>query len=570
VDRLHGSRDGHRGDEPRQLVPRGDRRLPGNDFSAFLSSHRVAHARLEEACNQYGVEVLTETMQRSIETTEQEMRDWLRELPDGEFQHVGFVDHDGHANNLYKVFCTMRKSGDSMEFDFEGTDPAIRGMGNASASGTYGGVATAVMGVFGSKLDWNAGLMRPIDVKTPPNSCVSAEEPMPLSAGSISASWIAECAAVAAVAKLLAFSDNEDYRSYACGPPDPCWLLSQMGGRNQYGEPYATMLMDSLAWGGPAFRFRDGVDSGGSLVVVGGGFNDVELHENHQPIVYLWRREVQDSGGAGRYHGGNGAEWGLAIHDSDDVIATCGTQGVVVPTCIGLFGAYPGSTCTYEIVEGSDWMERWAEGEANPDMRSIGGAFREADAKSTVPMKRGDVINHITSNGGGYGDPLERDPAMVLSDLTAGKITETTAAEIYGVVVKSDEVNELETSERREQMRRARLDDLENANGEYEVREDLPVVHRWDDVINIVKDGDVFLVQAAESGAILGPLGENWRDVCPFRRPGPEELNPMLRIDERLEFRHYVDPVTGRSLWLDVQAKGDEPVVDFRLAGVNL
>jgi N-methylhydantoinase B len=551
-------------------------RLPSmvaNDFSAFLSSHRVAHARLEEACRQYGVDALRQTMRRSIELTEEQMRDWLRELPDGEFQHVGFVDHDGHANNLYKVMCTMRKTGDGVVFDYEGTDDAIVGMGNASASGTYGGVATAVMGIFGSKLDWNAGLMRPFDVKTPHNSCISAVEPMPISAGSISASWIAECAAVATISKLLAFSDSEYYRSFACGPPDACWLLSQMGGRNQYGEPFATMLMDSLGWGGPAFRGRDGVNSGGALVLPGGGFNDVELHENHQPIVYLWRREVKTSGGAGRHRGGNGIEWALAIHDSDDVIATCGTQGVVVPTCVGMFGAYPGSTCSYEIVTGSDWQEQLAGGRPIEDMQQLGGDYRLAEAKQTVPMKMGDVINHITSNGGGFGDPLERDPELVVHDVVANEITPEAATTLYGVVIAGDAVDAEATERRREELRRRRLADLQNVHGPYEAREDLEVVQRWEDVINIVRDGGAFLVQAAQSGVILGPLGENWRDVAPYRVPAPEELmadSLLLRIDDRLEFRQYVDPTTGRSLWLDVQRKGDEPISDFRLAGVNL
>jgi N-methylhydantoinase B len=67
---------------------------------------------------------------------------------------------------------------------------------------------------------------------------------------------------------------------------------------------------------------------------------------------------------------------------------------------------------------------------------------------------------------------------------------------------------------------------------------------------------------------VLGPLGDNWRDVAPFLRPQASELGPQLLLEERLEFRHYVDPTTRRSLWLDFQ-KPDEPVtVDFRLTGL--
>ena len=502
-------------------------------------------------------------MQQAIDACEKRMREWIAELDDGDFQTVGYVDHDGHANNLYKVDCTLRKRGDSLVFDFDGTDPAIRGMGNSSRSGTYGAVGTAIMGVFGSELPWNAGLMRPIEVEIPENTTVSAEPPMPLSAGSVGASWIAECAASACVAKLLGFS--EKYADFAYGPPDGSWLLSQFGGLNQYGEPFATMYMDSLGWGGPAFRDRDGVDCGGSLVVVGGGFNDVELHENHQPLLYLWRRETRDSGGAGRFRGGNGMEWALAVHDSEEVIATCGTQGACVPTGIGLFGAYPGGTCAYEVVTGAQWQEALERGEVVGSMEQLGGEYRLADAKATVPMGPGDVINSITQNAGGYGDPLERDPERVAAQVADGTCAREIARDVYGVV-------------RRRRARRPRraatscarraCEDLENAREDYEVKPDLEVVRRWGDVLNIARDGDELVVQCAESGVVLGPLGDNWRDVAPFRRPQASELGPQLLLDERLEFRHYVDPTTGRSLWLDFQ-KPDEPVtVDFRLTGL--
>jgi hypothetical protein len=84
----------------------------------------------------------------------------------------------------------------------------------------------------------------------------------------------------------------------------------------------------------------------------------------------------------------------------------------------------------------------------------------------------------------------------------------------------------------------------------------------------VMRDGDALVVQCAESGVVLGPLGDNWRDVAPFRRPQASGLAPQRLLDERPELRQYVDPKTGRSLWLDFQ-NPDEPVtVDFRLTGL--
>ncbi|MEA2131411.1 MAG: N-methylhydantoinase [Solirubrobacteraceae bacterium] len=537
--------------------------MVANDFSAFLSAHRVAQARLAETCEHYGAEAVLDTIERTIDLTEERTREWLRQLPDGDFQTAGYIDHDGHANNLYRVDCTLRKRGDEIVFDFSGSSPTIAGTGNASRSGTYGAIGCAILGVFGSVLPWNAGLMRPVSLEIPPNTCVSAEEPAPISAGSVSGSWVALSLAAGCLGKLLAFS--ESYEDFAFGPPDGSWVLSQFGGQNQYGEPFATMIMDSLGWGGPAFRHRDGVSAGGSLIILGGGSNDVELHENHQPLLYLWRREVEDSGGAGRHRGGNGIEFALAVHDSESVMATCIAQGLVIPTGVGLFGGYPGGNSRYELVTGADWQAQMAAGKVHQTMHDLHGEYRLPSAKETVPMSRGDVINNVTQNGGGYGDPLERDPALVATNVHEGSSDRAVARDIYGVIVTEDGgYDPAATDGRREELREARLADLRNRRDQYEVK-DLKVLYRWGDVLNICRDGEEIVVQAAQSKAVLGPLGQNWREAAPYRVPTAAELGPQLVLDERLEFRHYIDPLTGRSLWLDFQHLTAPLTVDFRL-----
>jgi N-methylhydantoinase B len=544
-------------------------RLPAmlaNDFSAFLSAHRVAQSRLREACEEYGGEAVRITMETTIDRTEQQLRELIRELPDGEFQHVGFVDHDGRADTLYRVVCTMTKRDDEICFDYAGTDGAILGMGNGSASGSWGAIGALMLAVFGSDLPWNAGLMRPIDIKFPENSVVSAEPPMPLSAGSVAGAWIASATAMTCLGKMLAFS--EKYQHMVCGPPDGGWLLSQFGGTNQFGEPFANMFMDAQGWGGAGFPHRDGVDTGGSMVVPVSQFMDVETNEAGNPVFYLWRREAKDTGGAGRMRGGNGIEFALAVYDTDQLIATCGTQGATVPTTIGMFGGYPGATSWYECAIGSNWRERFAAGTSVPTISSAGGERMVAEAKCTLTMGPQDVMNHITQNGGGYGDPLERDPQRVLRDVLRGSVTRDLAHRVYGVVLDSDAVDEAATAAARQGQLDRRLADLPSDGRDHAPR-DLPVVHRWADVINLVRDGDEILVQAAASGAILGPLGDDWRACTPWRRVEAEDLGPAIRLHADLELRQYLDPLTGRVLWLDFVRPGDEPLVDFRLTEVG-
>jgi N-methylhydantoinase B len=540
-------------------------RLPhllANDFSAFLASHRVAHARLHEACQEYGADALRQTMESSIERTEARMRESIAELPDGVFQHGGFVDHDGRENRLYKVICTMTKEDDAITFDYEGTDDAIMGMGNGSASGTFGAIGALMLALFGSELPWNAGLMRPIEIKFPENSVVSAEPPMPLSAGSVAGAWIGSATALMCLAKLFAFSPH--HQEMVIGPPDGGWLLSQFGGVDQFGEPFGNMFMDAQGWGGAGFCFRDGVDTGGSLVVPTCQFMDVETTEARNPVFYLWRREAKDTGGAGRYRGGNGIEFALAVYDTDELITTCGTQGMEVPTTIGVFGGYPGATAWYDCAIDSDWRERFAAGRSVRGIPEAGGRRVLPAAKSTITLGSGDVINHVTQNGGGYGDPLERPGERVLRDVLRGSVTVACARSLYGVVVAGGEIDVEATEQLRSQIRRLRIKDLGDTGYDHSPRE-LPILWRWSDVINLVADGDEILVQAAASGAILGPLGHDWRAAAPYRIVDAGELGPLIRLHNDLELRQYVDPTTGRSLMVDFVRKGDPPLVDFNL-----
>jgi N-methylhydantoinase B len=182
-------------------------------------------------------------------------------------------------------------------------------------------------------------------------------------------------------------------------------------------------------------------------------------------------------------------------------------------------------------------------------------------------LNLGDVVNNVTQNAGGYGDPLDRLTADVLADVIGGHVTRESALRFYGVRLEGDSVDEDGTAAEREGMRRARLADAENLrDGDYAIDRSLPVLENWGGVLDLVRgpDGDV-LVRASASGAVLGPLRSNWRDVAPWRRLSPEQTGATVRIDERLEVRQYLDPVTGRSLWIDGKRRGDPDTIDFEL-----
>jgi N-methylhydantoinase B len=547
----------------------GSSRIPlfvGNDFSALLASHRVSHERLRELCGRYGADAVHDAMLQNISLTEAEMRAQLRRLPDGEFRHVMHYDHDGHANNVFRIACVMRKEGDHLTFDLRDAHPQIVGMGNASRAGTLGAIATALLGTFGQELDWNAGLLGPISVLLADRTIISAELPSPISGGSVTANWIASAAATTCVAKMMAFAP--EFADYVCGPADGSWLLAQFGGLNQAGEPFAIMYMDSLGWGGPAFRSRDGVETGGSLIVPAGGFNDVELHEKSAPMLYLWRRELPDSGGAGQFRGGNGIEYCLAVYDTELLFGTLASHGVALPDQIGVLGGYPGSVCSYELTRASDWKSHLGKQGRIRAQSDLVGEPQPLQAKTALQLFPGDVVNMVVQNGGGYGDPLLREPERVERDVRDGAVTVATAKAVYGVVFDAKgAVDEAATRESRKEMREKRK---RESTAPAKAARSAPTsqVHslQWGQALTVRPSAGALSVQCGHCGEGLGETTGDWRAAASIRRPEALELGPHVRLDDRFVFEQLICPHCATSLWVDTRKRDEARVVDFTLA----
>lgn len=536
----------------------------GSDFSAFLSAHRVAQERLTELCDQYGAAAFVSVADQLIKDTEATTRAMLRKLPDGVFTHVTWFDHDGHANNLYKIACTMTKEGDELTFDFSDTDPTIIGMGNATMTGTLGAVGTVMMGSFGQEIGWNAGLMAPVTIIHGKKTVLSAELPAPISAGSVAANFLAAACASVCVGNMMSFSP--DYDDYVCGPPDGSWLLTMFGGTNQYEEQFAIMFMDSLGWGGPAHSWRDGVDSGGSLVIGSGGFNDVELHEKTSPIIYLWRREVPDSGGAGRFRGGNGIEYATTAYDVPEVQGSFCSHGVSLPQLVGIQGGYPGNVCGYQISRGSTWFEDMAKGKAAVAMESLGGKLEDLPAKSTFMMKFGDVVNNVVQNPGGYGDPVTRPYDLIARDVKDGRCKADVALKVYGAVVdKAGEVDVAASDKLRKEIRAKRLADSKAGADMFKkpVKTDPKAIRSmWGTSIGITDKEHVCCLHCQSE---IGRLNGNWRNSVAVRHPGYEELGPLLKLDDRFVYDQFICPECATSLTVDVRMTGADVPNDFLL-----
>ncbi|WP_210494506.1 hydantoinase B/oxoprolinase family protein [Patulibacter sp. SYSU D01012] len=562
-----------RGEVNRELwdVVIANSRMPfvvSNDFTAFLAGLKVSGERLTELCDRYGGATVKAVMGQSIEASERGLRELLSTLPDGTFEHTSYLDRPVAAGaaetELLTISCRLTKTGDELVFDYDDSDEQSAAYGMATRAGTVGAVATLMLCLFGSELPWNHGLMRPVTVKARDGLCVTAQPPMPVSGGAAGANWVAMSAAAGCIAKMVSFSD--DLRGLAFGPGDGSWQLGQFGGLNQYGEPFAAMYMDSLLWGGPAFADRDGVDSGGAMVILGGGTQDVEQHEVGQPLLYLWRREVPDSGGAGRNRGGNGIEFALVPYDTDEVSGVLATHGTSLPNRTGIFGGYPGSTGRYELVTGVDALAELGAGRAITALDEAGGEHVVLPGvTSGAVVRRGEIVNVRLQNGGGYGDPLDREPERVLRDVLDGAVTPATARDLYGVVTTGDAVDAAATDARRRALRDERLAAMTPPDPSASGGPAATPEGRWGDALRLVHRDGRSVACCAHCDHELGAVGADWRALTGTLELRPEQVSPLVTVHDELAVHQQVCPSCAASLWVEVRPRAGAPWTDFAL-----
>jgi N-methylhydantoinase B len=203
-------------------------------------------------------------------------------------------------------------------------------------------------------------------------------------------------------------------------------------GHSQHGR-YAVFNMAHGALDGSGARAsEDGINSGGSHM----SCPNVEWFEMNFPILYLFRRHVDDAAGAGKFRGGAGVETAHMLHDSPDEQIKGVAYGAASATNSGqgVFGGYPGAPSIVKLLENTRARELISESGTVENIAQIGGT------ETFLPycefeLKNDSVVYMRTASGGGYGDPLNRDPGRVLTDVANGIVSIGAARDVYGVII---------------------------------------------------------------------------------------------------------------------------------------
>ena len=379
------------------------------DMHAQAAATAVAEREVLRLVDKYGKDTVVTAFQEVQDYVERVTRQRIAELPDGVWETIDYLDCDPSAGEgMLPIPIRMEIKGDRVDYDFTGTHPAIRSLFNSSFGGTFAGIVSG-MKTFFPDVPLNSGFYRAITVSVPDNTLVSARwpfavtgflHPMEKIVNSIFELW-----SRLMPERAIACAFNTEY------------LL--MGGHDtrRPDKPFF-MLYDWLAGGWGGRNGKDGIGTTSPPFGVGLMCQPVEGQERLCPVLHSRHEIMTDSAGPGRCRGGMGVIKSGTLGPAEGAVVSyvCDRERSVVWGLEGGLPSYPHGL----------WLHR---GHASrPE-------FLGAKA-SNVEIQAGDVFSRPSAGGGGFGDPLERDPALVCQDVTDGYVSIERAAKDYGVIVR--------------------------------------------------------------------------------------------------------------------------------------
>ena len=399
------------------------------DLRAQLAACNIAERQFLDLLETYGIETSWGYMQEVINYAERLTRAAVAELPDGEFTFEDWIDDDGiELDRPIRLFCRIEKQGDQMLVDWTGTSDQVRGAINNTLSFTKAASYTAIRSVLPQGIPNNEGVFRVIDVIAPPGTIANGVLPAACAARGLTGFRMVDCA-FGALAMMLP--------DRVCAASDGGNTCITIGGYDAERQPFICVDFTAGTWGGRPWA--DGLQ-GNSNMFANMASQSAEVMEAEQPVQILAYELVQDRAGPGEFRGGAPYRRDIQLDEAEAVLQIRSDRKKIRP--YGLYGGRPGRPSANVL---------------NPDRNA-----RPLESKVTTTMYRGDVIRHEWAGGGGWGDPLERDPERVLRDVRNEYVSVDSARDDYGVVIDTGAwtVDTAATEARREGLRAGRASSL--------------------------------------------------------------------------------------------------------------
>ncbi|MDO5669432.1 MAG: hydantoinase B/oxoprolinase family protein [Corynebacterium sp.] len=416
------------------------------DLKAQAEATAVCEREIHRLVDKYGHETIKTALRETQDYVEDIVTARVKALPDGEWTTVDYIDLDpAREEGLVPIQVTMRISDGRLSYSLDGSAPAVASFLNAGYGSAFSGVVAGTKTFF-PDVPLNSGLYRAMDVDLgPEGTVVNAGLPHAVT-GFCSGPYEKIMNAVFELwsnlmeDRAIACSFNLEYLLVGG------WDTREAQAKEDKGEFF--MWYDWMAGGWGGRTDRDGSSATAPVFGPGLAVQPVEGQERLSPVITSHHSLITDSAGPGRYRGGLGVSKGGVLTDcADTVMSYCCDRSRSVTW--GIEGGLP------SIPQGV-WLNR-----NSADEQHLGALF------SNVEVGPGDTFERPSAGGGGFGDPLERDPAEVLEDVIDGYVSISRAAKDYGVVIRAidPEIDEYEldaaaTAELREEQRRTRVEKL--------------------------------------------------------------------------------------------------------------
>ena len=530
------------------------------DLRSEIAANNVAKDRLQELMSKYSPDTVEQVGEQLIEQSEQKLRKRLRELPDGRWEERQYLD-SASEDRAFTVKLALEKTGDSLRFDFSGTDEESDVGFNCTEIGTIGGVIAPLLPLLCHDMTWNDGIFQAIEVDAPEGTIVNAERPAPISIATIGTLQMCNSLSTLVVSKLLGADEAYSDRATGVWHGAHCHIALEI----EYDdETQVEALTDTFAGSGGARAFDDGVDLGGEVVNIVARWGNAERHEAVLPLMYLYRRFVADSGGPGKHRGGLGHEYAITPVETEELqqldIVTMG-RGIDVPHSTGVFGGYPGTNvdyATYRDIDRSDDDPFPPTEESMPEPEHI---------QWGVDTLGDDDVFHVRMPGsGGYGDPLDRDPEKVADDVAEGKVTPETARNVYCVPVDDTGVIEGSVTKEREMRRAKRLEEAECSEESPTPVEAESTSYRLGENIRVVRtDEDQLYAVCDHCSESVGRADKDWKQSAAVGERSLSNVGQGTSGTAEYCLREFFCPGCGALLDTEV-AKRDDPSLVSRLS----
>lgn len=549
----------------------------GLDHISKISANNVAAVEVLELIDQWGLDYINFAFDRIIDETEGMCKQTIRELPNGKWTTILYLDTTGRQIKPRKVQCTITKSGENLLFDYTGTAKQEPGAVQCALPAGISHIFVILASQLFWQASWNHGILKAIDYKLPKGSLVNADFPFAVSY-SVSMQVIQSVAhRNIAHMQFLREKYRRDVNASWAGGGSP-----KIAGVNQYGKRFESSMMTGFSAGNGARPNMDGVDTGGLMLTPESEIGNVETHENFYPLLYLWRKEASETCGYGKFRGGMGLDHAFIVHDSPEkeIICTGVPIGDTLTFAHGLFGGYPGSLRGTFVKKNVNIRERLKNGDIPVSMDEFEGDEQLIQSVSgSYALKEDDVIQYIIAGGGGYGDPLERDYALVIKDVRDGVISLDRAKKLYGVIIDpaNFRVDTTQTEKEREKIRADRMrrgkslkkDDFKRTLDKVDLAKKKQTGIQMSESLYIVDEGQQKIVVCSKCGFVFCRVSENYKlhSLVSERLPSEIGFDPKLhpKDDSGMIYREFCCPGCGVMLDVEPVMKGDPIIQDCEI-----